>query len=109
MQHDLAVCVQHVQIGFDRAAVGGGDPRQAVPGVAAGAEPAQPCHTQRQQQPAVGAAGGLKVGGHRLETGVQQRRMDAVAGLLGADAPGSAISARGGGVAPGRVRGDGAR
>ena len=88
MQHHLAVGVHDVEIRFDRACVRRDHPDQAVPRVAAGSDPAQPGHAEWQQQSTLGLAGGTDGGGNRLETGIQQRRMDAISRLLRSDIAG---------------------
>ena len=68
--------------------VGSGHPRVAVAGVARRTVGAQPAHTQRQQQAAAACALDVRMSHDRLETGIQQSRVNAVGGLLGADRTG---------------------
>ena len=88
VQHHLAVGVHDVEVRFDSAGIRRDHPDQAVPGVPAGTDPAQAGDAERKQQSALGLAGGAHGGGHRLEAGVQQCRVDAVPRLLRSDVAG---------------------
>ncbi|RFZ09827.1 hypothetical protein DSM43518_01403 [Mycobacterium marinum] len=75
--------VQDVDVGFGVMAAGGHS-RVAEACVAGRCMGTQPTHTQRQQQAAVAHFPHNRVRENRLEAGVQQCRVDQIAGLLGA-------------------------
>ena len=80
--------VEQVEVGLHPGRVGPRHPGVAVVGVAGGAVGAESANAQRQAQARRRPAPGPRVGGHGLETGIQQRGMHAVGVLLRADLAG---------------------